>query len=438
MDRRRELWLLLLCWLVFTGLGFLLKAPCGADYNGRRDRLLCSNDIQVLYYTRGIADHTFPYIHGRLVSTPQGADLKDGAIEYPVLTGLATWVAGLPASDSASYLAYTALLLAPFSLLTAWLLYRWVRLRAYYFAAAPPLIWYSFHNWDLLVVAATVAAFYQWWKHRTIAAAILLGVGGAFKLWPLFLVAPLVLARLRDRDRVAAAWVLLAGTGTFALINLPFVLTNPGGWWASYQFQALRNADVTTNSIWYWAFPPDGLDRHTLNLLVPVLLAVAFLVALRYGWVRGQREDSYPFLGVSGAMLVAYLLLNKVHSPQYALWLLPFFALLRVRWGWWAAYMALDAVLYVGLFRWFYDLSRGVDFGLAKQALVIGVWGRAVMLVLMYVLFLRAKAAVPEPEGYGSWRDRELARAAGRPAPTPGDHRDGPLSGRGGKPSHRR
>jgi len=426
VDPRRGLGLALLCCALFTGLGFLLKAPCGPDYNGRRDRLLCSNDIQVLYFTRGIADHAFPYIHGHLVTTPDGgADLRGGAIEYPVLTGLVTWLPGLLATDSASYLGFTAILLAPFSLVTAWLLFRWVRLRAYYYAAAPPLIWYSFHNWDLLVVAATVAAFYQWWKHRMIAAAILLGVGGAVKLWPLFFLAPLVLARLRDRARIDALLVLLAGAGTFALINLPFVLANPGGWWASYEFQALRNADVTTNSIWYWAFPPDGLGRGTLNVLVPVLLAVAFLIALGYGWVRGRREDGYPFLGVSAAMLVAYLLLNKVHSPQYALWLLPFFVLLRVRWGWWAAYMTLDAVLYVGLFRWFYDLSRGVDFGLAKQALIIGVWGRAAMLVLMFVLFLRAEAAVPEPQEAESWRSAELGRAA-------------PVSGPSGRPSHRR
>ncbi len=400
MDRRRGPAAVLLCCGLFTVLGFLLKFPCGADYNGRRDRLLCSNDIQVLYVTRGIADHTFPYVHGRLVRTPQGPDLRDGAIEYPVLTGVAAWLAGLVATDSASYLAATAILLAPFSLLTGWLLYRWVGRRAWCFAAAPPLIWYSFHNWDLLVVAATVAAFYSWWKHRAVAAAALLGVGGALKLWPLFFLAPLVLTRLRDRDRVAAALVAVAGAGTFALINVPFALANPGGWWASYEYQALRQADVTTNSIWYWGFP--SLQRSTLDVLVPVLVGLAFAVALAYGWVRGRREGTYPFLAVSGAMLVAYLLLNKVHSPQYALWLLPFFAVLRVRWGWWAAYLSLDAVLYVGLFRWFYDLSRGVDFGLAKQALIIGVWGRAAMLALMFVVFLRAMPAVPAVPTSGS------------------------------------
>ncbi|MEP6696662.1 MAG: glycosyltransferase 87 family protein [Pseudonocardiales bacterium] len=412
MEGRRLLAMVVLCCAVFTGLGFLLKAPCGPDYNGRRDRLLCSNDIQVLYATRGISQHTFPYVHGRLVRIGQGADLRDGAIEYPVLTGLAAWLPGLVSEDSAHYLSATAVMLAPFSLLTAWLLFRWVGRRAWYYAAAPPLIWYSFHNWDLLVVAATVAAFYLWWKHRPIAAALLLGVGGALKLWPLFFLAPLVLARLRDRDRAGAMEVAGAGVGIFALINSPFIVINRGGWWASYEFQGLRQADVTTNSIWYWGLP--HLSRGTLNVLSPVLIATAFLVALGYGWVRARREDRYPFLGVCGAMLVAYLLLNKVHSPQYALWLLPFLVLLRVRWGWWAAYLTFDALLYVGLFRWFYDLSRGVDFGLPKQALILGVWGRAAMLVLLFVVFLRADAAVPEPESNEPGLEEEVASGPAR------------------------
>ena len=38
-----------------------------------------------------------------------------------------------------------------------------------------------------------------------------------------------------------------------------------------------------------------------------------------------------------------------------------------------------------------------MDFGLAKQAVVLGVWGRAALLVLLFGLFLRARADGPEP-----------------------------------------
>ncbi len=390
---RRLLAVLLLACAVFTLGGYLLKAQCKADYNRDRDRLLCSNDIQVLYSGRGIDHREFPYIHGKL----QHGALVGGAIEYPVLTGLAAWFPGLFVTTASSYLTATALLLAPFSFLTTWLLGRMVRWRALTYAAAPPLVWYSFHNWDLLVVAATVGAFYAWWGERWVVSAALLAVGGALKLWPAFFLLPLLLDRVSEGDRRGAWRVAGAFTAVTAAANLPFLLANPAGWWAPYAFQKEREADITTNSIWFWGLP--SLSLPTLNTLIPVLLAIAFAVAASVGIRRAQREGHFPFLQVSAAMLIAFLLLNKAHSPQYALWLLPFFALLRLRWGWFAAYMTFDALLYVGLFRWFYDLAHGRDFGIPKQMLVLGVWGRAAMLVLLFVVVLRSEAAVKPGSG---------------------------------------
>jgi uncharacterized membrane protein len=389
LDRRRLVALVLAACALLTVLGYLLKAQCATDYNGKRDRYLCSNDIQYLYDSRGLREKQFPYLHGELVD----GQLTGGTLEYPVLTGVFAWFPSLFVHDSGGYLAVTALLLAPFSFVTAWLLLSMVRWRALLYALAPPLVWYSFHNWDLLVVAATVGAFYQWWKGRPVWAAVLLAVGGALKLWPAFFVLPLLLDRLRAGRPREAALVTGAAVGAFAVINVPFLLANPKGWWAPYAFQKIRAADVTTNSIWFWGWP--SLTTDQLNVLCPVLIGIAFVVANVVGWLRSADDDEgFPFLQVCGAMLCAFLVLNKVHSPQYALWLLPFFCLIRLRWGWWVAYMALDATLYVGLFRWFYGLAHGVDFGVPKQAVVIGVWGRAVVLVLLYAVFLQTRAVV--------------------------------------------
>ena len=107
---------------------------------------------------------------------------------------------------------------------------------------------------------------------------------------------------------------------------------------------------------------------------------------------RATPKRAYPSRPLPA---LAFCLLGKVFSPQYALWILPFFALVRVRWGWWAAYVVVDVVLYFGLFRWFYDLFyRNVDFGLAKQALIVGIWGRAALVALLFIVFLGAKSAL--------------------------------------------
>jgi len=122
------------------------------------------------------------------------------------------------------------------------------------------------------------------------------------------------------------------------------------------------------------------------------------VVALGFGWLRGKATGTYPFVQVSAALLVAFLLWNKVHSPQYTLWLLPFFVLVPLRppWaiGWWAAYSVVDLLVYVGVFRYFYDFSyRGLTEGtLAHGTMVFGVWTRAALLLALFLVFLFARS----------------------------------------------
>jgi uncharacterized membrane protein len=403
---RRLLAVVLGAVAVMTFAGFLLKAQCVGNYNELRDKNLCSNDIQVLYSIRGLQDRPFPYVNGELVD----GQLVGGALEYPVLTGLFAWFPSLVVETDGGYLQATALLLAPFTFLTAWLLLKMVRWRALIYAAAPPLIWYSFHNWDLLVVCATVAAFYTWWQQRYAWAGCWVAVGSCLKLWPLFLVLPLLLDRLAAQDKDGARRSMVSFAGVFVLANAGFLIASPRGWWSPIQFQRERAADITSNSIWYWGY--DGFTTDQLNVVVALLLIVGSTAAAAYGWRRAKREGVYPFLQVSGACLVLFMLTNKAHSPQYVLWLLPLFCLLQLRWGWWVGYIAIDMCLYVGLFRWYYDLSQGADFGLAKQALIVGIWGRTVMLVLLYVVMLRTQ---PAPELRLDDDDsRELPAAASR------------------------
>jgi hypothetical protein len=116
------------------------------------------------------------------------------------------------------------------------------------------------------------------------------------------------------------------------------------------------------------------------------------------GWWRWRRSGSYPWLAVSAAMLCGFLLLHKVHSPQYTLWLVPFFVLLAVPWRWVLAYMVVDICMDVGVFRWFYamklhgnDIGGNVSAGLAAQLVALGVWGRAALLAVLFVVVLAGR-----------------------------------------------
>jgi len=259
--------------------------------------------------------------------------------------------------------------------------------------------------------------------HRALVSAVLLGLGFAFKVYPAIFVLPLMLYVLtggrggreagerRMPDWRGAVQVGAAALGTAVLVNVPFAIAGFEGLKASFIFQLQRKADITTNSIWFWAFRPTSdsgdPDFETMvNTLSPVLVLVSFAVAGAVGWQRMRREGTYPWLAVSAAMLCGFLLLHKVHSPQYTLWLVPMFVLMRVRIGWVIAYFVADIAMGIGIFRWFYALKTGVGVGiyegLAAQAVAVGVWGRAALLVVLFVVFL----CLPDRLATGDGRHR--------------------------------
>ncbi len=390
--------MVLVCALTLLA-GYLLKARC-SDPDSNQYRDLCYNDIQPLYGIRGVEAGTFPYVHGDL----RDGELVDGAIEYPVLTGVFMWGAGRFADDYTGYLDVTALLLAPFGLLAAYLLARIAGLRALLFAAAPAIVLYAFHNWDLLVVAATVAGFWAWQRGRPMWAAVLFGVGAALKMYPALFLLPLALHRWRMGERRPALLALALGGGTFVAINLPFAVANFDGWWTTYEFHRLRLPNFDT--VWLLGLHPSGnvgTSAATFNTITTVLIVVSFFAAVVLGWRRSSvKREAYPFLQVCGAALAGFLLWNKVHSPQYIFWLLPFFVLVRVNIAWWVAYSLADLAVYVGVFRWFYDFESTQDLAEmtpAKELLVAGIWVRALLLAALFIVFLRARSAlVSDPD----------------------------------------
>ena len=97
-------------------------------------------------------------------------------------------------------------------------------------------------------------------------------------------------------------------------------------------------------------------------------------------------------------MLCGFMLLHKVHSPQYTLWLLPFLVLLRVPWGLVAAYLLVDLSMGIGVFKYFAALASGADANDEEFFVLVGVWGRALLLIVLFVLFIRAHARIPSSD----------------------------------------
>ena len=56
---------------------------------------------------------------------------------------------------------------------------------------------------------------------------------------------------------------------------------------------------------------------------------------------------------------------------------------------------AIDLAMGIGIFRWFWAIEFGQPAGIydsfSAQAVMIGVWGRAALLVALFVAFLKAR-----------------------------------------------
>jgi uncharacterized membrane protein len=383
---RRGLALVLGATLLTLGAGYLLKLPClTSDWrDGRQYNRLCYSDPAALYGStdraRGLDRGLVPYL--------------EGENEYPVLSGLAMWVAAVPSDHFPAFATWTALLLTGCALATAWALHRMAGRRALLFALAPTLLLYAFINWDLLAVAPATVATLAFLRGRDGGSGALLGVGTAAKLYPALLVVPFARHRLREGRTGGAVRLTAAAAGAWLAINLPFALLAPERWSLFFRFNSARPADF--DSVWFllqelfgftWPIP-------LLNALSAAAFVIGAAVVWRVGRVRGHPPWTLGF-----PLLVVFLLTSKVYSPQYGLWLLPWFVLVLPRPGPYLAFQAADAFVFVTRFRYFARLT-GVGPGLPIEAFEAMIVLRMAVLVACLVVWARRpmERAGPFPE----------------------------------------
>ena len=122
-----------------------------------------------------------------------------------------------------------------------------------------------------------------------------------------------------------------------------------------------------------------------LNLASTGLTVLIGAVVLVFAWRRGPEAA----LGAAAALLALAVALAKVSSPQYALWVLPFFALLRVHVGWWLLFIAGESALFYASF------VQPVNDSF-NDTLRISVYLRVAVLLALVPAFARAGPAFSE------------------------------------------
>ena len=369
--------------IVTMAAGFLLKSPClGPWDDGRQYNLLCYSDVAALYGSddrdRGLDEDRVPYL--------------DGQNEYPVLTGLTMWVAAVPAVSYQSFVVWNAILLTAAAAATAWALHAFTGRRAMWFAVAPTLLVYGLVNWDLVAVALATAATLAYLRGRDMPAGVLLGLGAAAKLYPALLVIPFALGRWREGRSGDARRLAGAAALTWAAVNLPFAVFGLDRWSEFFRFNSTRGADW--DSLWFIGARPFGFtwDVPLLN----VLSAAAFAVAAVLLWRAAARRPGFRPWTFGFPLLVAFLLTSKVYSPQYGLWLLPWFAATMPSLRLFVAFQTADVAVFVTRFQFFAELS-GQGSGLPFWSFELAVLARTAVLIACVAVWLRAQPRQQAP-----------------------------------------
>lgn len=293
----------------------------------------CYTDISVLYLNRGLSEGKIP--------------LVDVPLEYPVLT---TWVMeiarqgvnvfggysgpGVSALEAVRgaelFYAITAVIMFLCFLGAVWMHLRLHRpWDAMMLAASPLVVMGGLINWDMLVVLLASASVLAWSRRRAVLAGVLLGLAVAAKLYPVFWLLPLLFLCVRSgklREFTRFSWGALA---SWLAINIPAYFISPQNWLMFWTFNVDRDADL--GSIWYVLrlaqIEVTQVSSWMVLLFGVAGIAIALLILLA---PRRPRLGQVLFL-----IIVAFLVVNKVYSPQYMLWLLPLLVLARPNWRDW-------------------------------------------------------------------------------------------------------
>jgi uncharacterized membrane protein len=430
---------LLAAFTVVFAIGLVQKYPCGeTNWSNESVRYgkMCYSDVPYLYTWRGFAQQHWPYA---------ASDGRYEVMEYPVLISYVAWGAskitalmpsgpsqqvreetpvanlwGLPGmtKEVNTYFLVTAVLLFLCGLGTVLFLAGASPGRpwdAMAFALSPVLLVTGLVNWDLLAVLFTAGALWAWTRQRPLLAGVMVGLGVAAKLYPLFLLGAFLVDALwvgrHGRRRRPELWTLavVGAAGAWLVANLPALLTGASAWKVFWTFNQDRGADL--GSLWLVA---DQLGTHSsahrINLVSGAVFALACVAILVFALSAPTRPHVAQ---VAFLVVAAFLIVNKVYSPQYVLWLLPLAVLARPRWRdlliWQACELVYFAAVWIYLGGWLAP-SSGSNPTAYQLAIVVRVLGELYLMGLVVRDIARGEgsAHLDAVEGRGGEPDPDV------------------------------
>jgi Glycosyltransferase family 87 len=200
-----------------------------------------------------------------------------------------------------------------------------------------------FDLWPTLLAVAALAALV---RERAALSGVLLGLGFAAKLWPAVLLPIAIVHLWRRRGRTDALAVAIGFVAAAVACFLPFAVLAPEGVRAMFADQLSRPLQVESlgSAVLMAAQhlgmrPLATIDSHGAQALsgrgaglaadLSTVLELAAVVAVWIAFARRRSARGETALLAAGAAVAALIAFDKVLSPQYLIWLVPFVFLVR-------------------------------------------------------------------------------------------------------------
>lgn len=275
-------------------------------------------------------------------------------VEYPVLVGSFVQSMGIIGRTALGYYFFSVTFFILFAAIITYVLRKMLPRKdslrlVVYWIFAPSLLVFLTYNWDILAVFFSVLGLYCMHKNRDMLAAVSLALGFASKFYPVLYVLPLMLRQKTWKSGLKIAGVFGA---VVALINIPFAIANFKNWSRFFSFSAGRGPNPDS----IWAVIRSFLPHLTDNTITWIsgLLFVAGLIFLLIRFRQKSETIRLCF-----ALTLLFLLVNKIFSPQFTLWLLPFFVLVPlIEKRWFYAVEVCNIIVLFSILSWYFAPNK--------------------------------------------------------------------------------
>jgi uncharacterized membrane protein len=228
-------------------------------------------------------------------------------------------------------------------------------------------------------------------RERLVLAGILIGLGTATKLYPVLVFGAIFLLALRA-GKIRALLVTAASAAVAWLaVNLPVAVRDPTGW--KYFFEFTQDRPAGFSSPWFaynlvaervrWTLlTPEAINTLALNVFVVacVLIAVLALTA-----PRRPRLAQLAFL-----IVAAFILTNKVYSPQFVIWLVPLLALARPKWRDFLIWQGIEGLHWAAIWMYLGQVTSG---GVSQHNIDMPYYVLAVAAHMLATAYLMLRVA---------------------------------------------